>query len=111
KSGARQPGGAELRPLGVVMVARDVYDLYKDRGRGGENPRSPSRRLIRCVLPSGSESSPARRRGKTCSVVGRLGQEHPHEGGHQWPPPIRPRHRSWTLAKRAFLPASRPRPV
>src|SRR6266536_2663727 len=81
------------------------------RGFAGSRRREPSRRPIGCVVPSGSESSPARRRGKTCPVTGRLGQEHPYEGGHQWPPPIRPRHRSWTLARRAFLPASRPRPV
>jgi hypothetical protein len=110
-----QPRGSIKAPSSVVRVA--TWRRRVKRGScgarcfAGSKGRESSRSVLRWVLPSGSESSPARRRGRTCSVVGRLGQRHPLEGGHQWPPPIRPRRRSWTLARRASSPASRPRPM
>jgi hypothetical protein len=54
-----------------ILSRLAVSEVFEPRGRRAS--------VIRCVVPSGSESSPARRaRHDVCSVVGRLGQKHRH---------------------------------
>src|SRR5205823_314643 len=67
-----QPRGSIKAPSSVVRVAAWRRRVKRDHAvraallarEGAESSRS----VLRWVLPSGSESSPARRRGKTCSV-------------------------------------------